>query len=144
MMRVLSYLKCKEIFFMVIITICMYFPSRLLAKSHAGDRVISGVVAAENGLKIPGVCVKIKGTTTGTPTNVNGEYKLKIAGNSAILTFSFIGYLTKKVLGEQSSVNVQLAKNANSQNLNEVVIVPVSYQQYVGLCFFNPVVIKYL
>jgi TonB-linked SusC/RagA family outer membrane protein len=134
MMRILSYLKCKEMLFMVIATICMYSPTSLLAQSQTGERVISGVVTDENGLTLPGVSVIVKGTTAGTPTNVNGEFKLKVAGNSTVLTFSFIGYETREeTVGGRSTINVQMTKSANSQNLNEVVVVGYGTQKKTTL-----------
>src|ERR1700744_571049 len=134
MMRILSYLKCKEMLLMVIITICMYFPTRLLAQSQAGERLISGGVTDENGSTLPGVSVKIKGTTAGIATNVNGECKLKVAENSAVLVFSFIGYETREeAVGDRASINIQMTKSANSQNLNEVVVVGYGTQKKTTL-----------
>jgi hypothetical protein len=40
---------------------------------------------------LPGVSVSVKGTTTGTVTNVNGKYTLKTPSSDATLVFSFIG-----------------------------------------------------
>jgi len=133
-MRILSYLKCKEMLYMVIVTICVYFPTRLLAQSQTGERVISGVVTDENGTTLPGVSVMIKGTTTGAPTNINGEFKLKVAGNSAVLVFSFVGYEPREeTVGDRASIHVQMAKSANSQNLNEVVVVGYGVQKKTTL-----------
>ena len=54
-------------------------------------RTITGTVTAkEDGLPIPGAIVKVKGTNTGTQTNVNGKFTLAVPAN-ATLVISFIG-----------------------------------------------------
>ena len=44
--------------------------------------------------ELPGVSGVVKGTTNGTTTDVNGEFKLGNVKNSDVLQFSFIGYKT--------------------------------------------------
>ena len=54
---------------------------------------VSGqVVASENGESIPGVHVVIKGTTTGTITDINGKFNILAPGGETILVISFLGY----------------------------------------------------
>jgi TonB-linked SusC/RagA family outer membrane protein len=60
--------------------------------AFAQNKTVTGTVTAkDDGLPIPGVTVKIKGTTTGAQTNANGKYTLS-APTGATLVFSFIGY----------------------------------------------------
>jgi len=59
----------------------------------AQTRKISGKVTDESGAPIPGVSVSVKGTTSGTVTNTDGEFSL-IVLESQTLTFSFIGMKT--------------------------------------------------
>ena len=56
---------------------------------------ISGVVIDNDGLTMPGVSVSVKGTTTGTITDIDGKYNLNVQ-KGATLLFSFIGYTTKR------------------------------------------------
>ena len=87
---------------------------------NAQDIQISGKVANDDGTVLPGVSVVIKGTTTGTTTNVNGEYELS-ATKDATLVFSFIGMKTKEVaVGGQSTINVAMEMEATG--LDEVVV----------------------
>src|SRR5690606_22381626 len=59
---------------------------------------ISGrVVSATDGLGIPGVNVLIKGTLTGTVTDMDGNFALDVPNEDDILVFSSIGYLTQEV-----------------------------------------------
>lgn len=87
----------------------------------AQSRTISGTVTSkEDGLPIPGVSVKIKGTTVGALTNAAGKYNLT-APIGATITFSFIGYQTIELkIGSSGAMNVML--NSATKGLNEVVV----------------------
>ena len=87
------------------------------------DKIISGkVVSAEDSEPLPGVSVIIKGTATGTTTNLNGEYKLSINSNEDILVFSYIGFMSQEVtVGTQSTIDV--AMKVDLQQLDEVVVI---------------------
>ena len=83
---------------------------------------VSGQVTdAESGEPIPGVNIVVRGTTTGTVTDNDGNYSLD-APDGAVLVFSFIGYQTAEVaVGSQSVINIQLEVDVES--LEEVVVV---------------------
>ncbi|OHX64431.1 SusC/RagA family TonB-linked outer membrane protein [Flammeovirga pacifica] len=87
---------------------------------NAQSKQISGkVVSAEDDLPLPGVNVRIKGTTQGTITNFEGEYSIIIETGETI-EFSFIGMLPKEVkVATQSVINVSLQTDV--QVLDEVV-----------------------
>ncbi len=82
---------------------------------------IAGQVKDQQGLPLPGVSVRVKGTSLGASTEANGAYKLK-AKADAILTFSFIGFKTiEQPINNRTTINVTLAEDDNK--LNEVVVV---------------------
>jgi TonB-linked SusC/RagA family outer membrane protein len=86
----------------------------------AQNRTVTGTVTAqEDGLPIPGVTVRVKGTTTGTQTGTNGKYSLNVPNNS-VLIFSFIGYAQQEVTVNGAVVNARLA--TSSKQLGEVVV----------------------
>ncbi|GAB3993601.1 TonB-dependent receptor [Spirosoma daeguense] len=91
----------------------------------AVDQTISGRVTDEaNGGGLPGVSVVVKGTTRGTTTDSDGNYRVNALDQTANLTlvFSFIGYATQEVVvGNRTSVNVALT--GDDKTLNEVVVV---------------------
>ncbi len=83
---------------------------------------VSGKVADENGVPLPGASVLEKGTTNGTSTDVDGNFTLSVMGANSILVFSFIGYATQELaVGTRTSFDVQLAPDMRT--LNEVVVV---------------------
>ena len=61
----------------------------------AQERVVTGKVSAsEDGTTLPGVNVVLKGTTNGTVTDTDGNYKLTVPAEGGALVFSFIGLQT--------------------------------------------------
>ncbi|MFV0267439.1 MAG: SusC/RagA family TonB-linked outer membrane protein, partial [Draconibacterium sp.] len=78
-------------------------------------------VSDSQGEPLPGVNVLVKGTTTGTVTNMDGAYSLQISPGTT-LVFSFIGFRTLEVpVGEQSTIDVALKEDAIG--IDEVVAV---------------------
>jgi len=88
----------------------------------AQTREINGTVTdAVTKDPLPGVTVKISGTSIGTQTDASGKFHIS-ANPNAKLTFSIIGYATRVVTVDESAVvNIQLAATKN--DLNEVVVV---------------------
>lgn len=94
----------------------------LIGVQAFAQSAVSGKVTDEAGEPCVGANVLIKGTTTGTMTDLDGNYSLTDVRKRAILVFSSIGYTSQEVrLGSSSVVNVVLKSDADF--LNEVVIV---------------------
>lgn len=90
--------------------------------------VVSGVVNGEDGLPVPGATVRIKGSSVGTSTSVDGKFNLSVPDKNAVLVISFIGYQQQEVVvGEQTHITVKLA--AENSKLNEVVVVGYGTQR---------------
>lgn len=86
-----------------------------------GQTNVSGVVTDNAmGQPIPGVNVIIKGTSTGTSTDFDGNYNIT-ANNGDILVFSYIGFVTKEVQVTGKTLNVTLLED--TQQLDEVVVI---------------------
>ncbi len=94
----------------------------------AQDRTVSGkVTSSEDGLGIPGASIAIKGTTRGTATDADGNYKITVSG-SAVLSITSVGYLSQDVsVGSRSQIDVTLSADAKS--LKEVVVVGYGTQK---------------
>jgi TonB-dependent starch-binding outer membrane protein SusC len=85
---------------------------------------VSGKVIDDTGSPVPGVNVVLKGTSTGTTTDVNGEYSIGIPDDmrNGTLVFSFIGYVTiEEVIGDRTRIEISLKPDVMS--LNEVVVI---------------------
>ncbi len=78
------------------------------------------VTSSDDGSGLPGVSVQVKGTTKGTTTDGEGNFRISTPPNSR-LVFSFIGFLPQEVsVGNRTNLNVRLDNNA--QDLSEVVV----------------------
>ncbi len=108
----------------------LFFSFSLLA--NAQDRDVKGKVTDnETKENLPGVNIIVKGTTQGTTTDANGEFKLSVSAN-ATLIFSFIGYETQEAtVGNQTTLNISLASDYKA--LEEVVVVGYGTQRKVDL-----------
>ena len=84
-----SFNSCKKIGLVFLLTIFTCY------SSFAQTRQISGTVIAD-GASIPGASVIIKGTSTGTTTDVNGNFKLTVSDNTTLI-ISFVGYETQEI-----------------------------------------------
>jgi TonB-linked SusC/RagA family outer membrane protein len=87
----------------------------------AQERTVTGrVTSTEDSSPIPGVNVVVKGTTTGTVTDSNGNFSLA-APTDGTLVFTFIGLTTQEVaIGGRTSIDVQLTQDV--QQLTEVIV----------------------
>ncbi len=86
------------------------------------QKTIEGVVKDFDGVPLPGVNVTIKGTTTGTITDLDGKYTMQNVPEGSTLTYSFMGMLTEEILIQnQTNVDVMLVEDLMS--LEEVVVV---------------------
>lgn len=83
---------------------------------------ISGTVTDSDGNPIPGVNIIVKGTTIGTNTDSDGRYTLEVFDDTAILIFSFIGYISQEVaVNNKSMIDVSMQEDVKS--LEEVVVI---------------------
>jgi TonB-dependent starch-binding outer membrane protein SusC len=89
----------------------------------AQERTISGkVTSVEDGSSLPGVNVLLKGTSIGTVTDADGNYKLSITDDGGTLVFSFIGLTTLEIgIGSRAVIDAQMASDITQ--LSEIVVV---------------------
>lgn len=91
------------------------------------DVDISGRITDENSEGLPGASVVQTGTTNGTTTDLNGNYKLKLPEEASI-TISFVGYETQELLvGTQSTIDLQMKLDA--EQLEEIVVIGYGTQK---------------
>ena len=86
------------------------------------DKTITGKVTDENQEGLPGVNIVVKGSTLGTVTDVDGNYRLNTPDDAQTLVFSSVGYETQEVaIGNQANINLSMTPDVRS--LSEVVVV---------------------
>lgn len=108
----LATLLCFEV------TRAHYLPSPSKALQ---EKPVTGKVTSAEGEALPGVNIVIKGTTMGTVTDADGNFRINVP-EEAILVFSFIGYLQEEVtVTSQSEVNVTLIPSL--ETLSDVVVI---------------------
>ncbi len=113
----------KKIFTLLIL-------AALALSAYSQNGLITGKVSDAGGVSLPGVTVQIKGTTTGTTTNLDGEYSISVSGG--ILVFRFVGFITREIpVANQSVINVVLQEDVKM--LSEVVVIGYGSQKKMDL-----------
>ncbi|MDH5399200.1 MAG: TonB-dependent receptor [Cyclobacteriaceae bacterium] len=104
----------------ILLSIFMVF--FVFVKAQAQTKQVQGNIKDENGEGLPGVSVYLKGTTTGSVSDVNGDYNVEVPDNTDVLVFSYIGYKTREVsIGQQTQID--LAMEPDLKTLSEVIVV---------------------
>lgn len=106
----------------ILLTCFVLMAMAVSTSAWAQDRTVTGrVTGTDDGLPLPQVTVLLKGTTTGTPTDSDGNYRLSVPQGGGTLVFRYLGYVTQEIdVQNQSIINVQLAPD--TQSLGEVVV----------------------
>lgn len=114
----------QKVKFLFIVGFLTFINQVLLAQNIT----VSGTVtSADDGSAIPGANIIVKGTTTGTISNADGEFSITASAND-ILVCSFIGYTSQELsINGQSVVNFILL--TDSENIDEVVVVGYGVQK---------------
>ncbi|MCH4551526.1 SusC/RagA family TonB-linked outer membrane protein [Aestuariibaculum lutulentum] len=100
-----------------ILTLLIAFVVQL---TFAQEKTISGKITDPTGMPLPGATILIKGTTTGTSTDFDGNYSIT-ASQGQTLVFSYVGYSNQEiVVGTSNIIDIKLSESAES--LEEVVV----------------------
>lgn len=89
---------------------------------------INGTVKDASGQSLPGVTILERGTTNGTVTDIDGNFKINVQSAESVLVFSFIGYSTREQkVGSLSNIDIVLTED--TQNLSEVIVIGYGTQE---------------
>ena len=92
--------------------------SRFSLQQHS----VTGTVTDPEGNPLPGVNIVEVGTTNGAVTDLDGNYSITVSSEDAVLSFSFVGYLTEQIeVGGQTRIDLTLVEDI--QELDEVVVI---------------------
>ncbi len=102
--------------------------TRTNISNNEQQKSVTGKVTDSTGGPLPGVSVVVKGTTTGTITDFDGNYSLANVSGNAILQFSFVGMRSQEIaVGGKTTINVSLADE--TIGIEEVVAVGYGVQK---------------
>lgn len=94
--------------------------SMVSLNAWAQNKISGKVTSSDDGSELPGVSIKIKGSASGTQTDINGDYTIEVS-KGQILVFSFVGMTTTQIsIGNQSTLNVTLENDPRA--LSELVV----------------------
>lgn len=105
---------------LVCILLCSLFVSTNL--SQAQTKILKGNVTDVNGIAIIGANILVAGSTTGSISDMNGNFTLETDQNAKILQVSYIGYISQEIpINGQTNFNIVLKEN--TEKLDEVVVI---------------------
>src|ERR1700746_1400053 len=87
-----------------------------LSSAFAQSRTISGkITGADDGQPLPGVSIRVQGSTVGTQTNNQGEYSITLPSGARAIVLNYIGYATQTItIGSQSVINVKMITDSKA------------------------------
>ncbi|MBB5440725.1 TonB-linked SusC/RagA family outer membrane protein [Pedobacter sp. AK017] len=117
----------KKKTFIFLSMLCCLFVATKVTGQNAGLLISGKVSSGTDKETLPGVSIKLKGTTTGTSTDVNGKYSIKLPSGDGVLIFSYIGHRTKEIaVNGQARLDVVLEPDVST--MDEVLIVGYTQQ----------------
>lgn len=118
-----TYSIMKRILVMIVPVVLILLAFRPV-KSHT----VTGKVTDETGAAIAGVSVRVKGTSTGVSSDMNGSFRITAPGSNSTLVFSAAGYITTEIkINGRTTISITL--KAASQTMQEVVVVGMAQKQ---------------
>ena len=103
-------------------------------KAPAGSRTITGTVNDSHELPLAGVAVTLEGDNTrGTVSENNGSFTITVPNADAVLSFTYLGYISKKVSVPASQNNLKVFLAEDAVKMEDVVVVGYGTQKKVNL-----------
>jgi TonB-linked SusC/RagA family outer membrane protein len=101
------------------LSVLLMFSSVLKAQT----RTITGVVTGDKGETLPGVTIKVKGSTAGTQTDIDGKYSLKVTSlQNVTIGVTYIGYNYQEKTLKVGEMNADFKLTVSTSDLSEVVV----------------------
>lgn len=95
---------------------------------NAQEIAVRGRISEDSGQPLIGATVALRGTSSGSVTDTDGNFSITVPSESAVLIISYIGYVTQEItVGNQRKLEIVLKLNANL--LNETVVVGYGTQE---------------
>ena len=110
--------------------LCLLFVLLLSAGIHAfaqNTHTVTGKIKDEHGQGYPGAGITLKGTHTGTISDVNGDFMLDVPDGSNVFIIQAIGYQTVEVRETEQTISVRL--QPKSKELEGTVVTALSMKR---------------
>ena len=109
---------------LLLLVVAIAVPQMAMAQD---SRIVTGNVTDEAGLPLLGVTVLVPGTSTGTSTDIDGNFSVKVPAGATTLEFSYIGYSRLALPIQGETMNVQMIPD--TQVMDEVVVIGYGSQK---------------
>ncbi|MCG8309042.1 MAG: TonB-dependent receptor [Cytophagales bacterium] len=107
----------KISYLLMTLVLCLAFEVRA-----QNIQITGSVTSSEDEAGLPGVNVIVQGTSTGTVTDVDGNYTLEVPGIASVLVFSSVGYIQEEVaVGSRTVIDMVMTPDVTA--LEEIVVV---------------------
>lgn len=108
------------------------YKNSTIRKNNLSDPVsnelsIHGKVFNEQSQPLVGVTVRVLGSSSGTVTDLKGEFTMKVSATDASLSFSYVGYKTIVMKADDDLMNIRLAED--TRLIDEVVVIGYGSQK---------------
>jgi TonB family protein len=123
-------LSSMKVLFVLPVILCLVFAfskPQVIGESSQNmqpKQVTGKVTDAESNEVLPGAAVIIEGTTEGTVTGDDGNYKIKVPEGDKVLVFSFVGYETQRIKAERAEINVKMKRKVYDLPEDEALLPP--------------------
>lgn len=104
------------------------------AVQQANEKQVGGRVLDENGEPVIGATVTVKGTSTATVTDIDGNFSLKVP-NGSTLVVSYLGYASKEIAATGTGLTVNLSQD--TEMLKEVVVTALGIKKEAKSLSYN-------
>lgn len=95
-------------------------PNTQTDKQPVRTSAVKGKITDANGESIIGATIMVKGTSTGTVSDMDGQFTLPSIREKSVLVISYVGYKTREVTANRSELDIVLEED--SETLDEVVV----------------------
>ena len=95
----------------------------ILSIDAFAQTTVNGLVIDNNREPVIGASVLVKGTTTGTATDFDGRFTLKVPEGNSILVISYVGCETREIAANSPELQSGIVMRENVQNLDELVVI---------------------
>lgn len=102
-------------------TIILFLSFLFTGMLFSQERKVTGTIVDNTGSPLPAVNIIIKGTTSGTITDVDGNFSMTVPDNKSVLLITYIGYVNREItVGDQAHLDIHLEEDFTE--LSEVVV----------------------